>query len=145
MQIGRDCIGVSVGAIVINSRGEILLGKRSKLSRNERGKWEAPGGEVNFGEKREDAIKREVHEELGVKIKILKVLHSADEILVEDKQHWLATTYIAKIIGNKKPAIMEPKKCEAIGWFSIIKLPKPLSHVTTVDLNEFKRQYKEAI
>lgn len=145
MQIGKDCIGVSVGALIINENGEVLLGKRSNLSRNERGKWEAPGGEVNFGEKREDAIKREVTEELGVRIKILKILHSADEILLTDKQHWLATTYIVKIIGRKKPKIMEPKKCDAISWFSLKKLPNPLSHVTTVDLKEFKRQYKEAL
>ncbi len=36
--------------------------------------WETPGGKVDLNEKVEDALKREIKEELGVKIKIKKFL-----------------------------------------------------------------------
>lgn len=53
MKAGIDYIGVSAGALIVNKKGEILLTKRSMKARNEKGKWEAPGGQVHFGETRE--------------------------------------------------------------------------------------------
>jgi ADP-ribose pyrophosphatase YjhB (NUDIX family) len=142
MRAGVDYIGVSVGALILNKEGKILLGKRSNKTRNERGAWEAPGGAVEFGERRIDAIKREMKEELGVDIHIVGVLHTADEIIKKDKQHWIPTTYIARIKDHQVPKIMEPVKCDAIGWFSLSNLPKPLSGITKININEYKKQYK---
>lgn len=48
MKAGVDYIGVSVGALIINEKGEVFLSKRSLQARNERGKWEAPGGADSF-------------------------------------------------------------------------------------------------
>ncbi len=138
MKVGVDYIGVSAGAFIINSKGEILLTKRSKNTRNEHGKWEAPGGQVHFGETRKQAIKREIKEELGVDIQITGVLNVADEILNKDKQHWLPTTFLVKI-KRGKPRIMEPEKCDGIGWFSLNKIPKNLSLITSLDLKEYKK------
>jgi|SRR3989338_1445443 len=58
-------------AIIVNDKGEILLGKRSAhvvypLF------WSLPGGIIEHGESIEDAIKREVKEELGVDVVKLK-------------------------------------------------------------------------
>lgn len=142
MKAGIDYIGVSVGAFIINYRKEVLLVKRSKFAKNERGKWEAPGGAVEFGEKREDAIKREIKEELGVDIKIIKVLNVADEILKKDKQHWLPTTFLVRI-KKGRPKIMEPRKHEKVGWFKLNKIPKPLSLITKLDIAEYNRQFKK--
>jgi 8-oxo-dGTP diphosphatase len=38
------------------------------------GKWELPGGKINFGETPEQAVIREIREELGLKIKPLRLL-----------------------------------------------------------------------
>lgn len=138
MKAGVDYIGVSAGAFIVNSQGEILLTKRSKNTRNEHGKWEAPGGQVHFGETREQAIKREIKEELGVDIEIIRVLNVADEILKGDKQHWLPTTFLVKI-KRGKPKIMEPDKCDGIDWFPLNKIPKNLSLITSLDLKEYKK------
>jgi len=138
MKAGIDYIGVSAGAFIINSKGEILLSKRSKNTRNEHGKWEAPGGQVHFGETREQAIKREIREELGIEIEIIRVLNVADEILKKDKQHWLPTTFLVKI-KRGKPKIMEPEKCDEIGWFSLNKIPRNLSYITSLDLKEYRK------
>lgn len=140
MKKGRDYIGVSVGALIFNDNGEILLCKRSQLATNERGSWEAPGGGVEFGETREAAIKREMKEELGIDIEVLEVLHVSDELLEKDKQHWVPTTYITKIIAGQTPQIMEPHKCDEIGWFSLDKLPEPLSMITQIDVAAYKKK-----
>jgi len=36
-----------------------------------------------------------------------------------------------------EPKIMEPDKCDEIGWFALDKLPQPLSIITKADLEEY--------
>lgn len=62
-----------VPAIITNSKKEILLGKRSENVIYYPGFWGLPGGLVDKGEKLNQAVKREIKEELGIKkIKIMK-------------------------------------------------------------------------
>ena len=129
-----------MGELIFNDKGELFLNKRSKLARNAKGHWEAPGGMVGFGETRAQAISREIKEEFNIDIIIDRILHIADEILVDEKQHWIPTTYIAKIKKTQVPKIMEPHKCDEIGWFSLDNLPTPLSHITKLDLEEYYKQ-----
>lgn len=140
MKAGIDYIGVSIGAVIINDKSEIFLLKRSQNAKNEKGKWEAPGGAVDFWEKREDAVKREMNEELGVDIEIIEVLQVVDEILPLDKQHWVGTSYLVKIKGKHKPKIMEPAKHDAMGWYSLDDLPTPMSWVTQSDINCYRKK-----
>lgn len=142
MKAGVDYIGVSVGAFILNDKGEILLLKRSQNSKNERGSWEAPGGAVEFSEKREDAVKREAREELDVEIEIIDSLAVIDELLPQDKQHWLATSYLVKIKDNQVPRIVEPHKHDEIGWFAIDNLPNPMSKVTSADIEAYKKRLR---
>ena len=74
MKAGIDYIGVSVGAMIVNNEGSILLCKRSKKARNETSCWEVPGGQVEFGERLEEAVKREMKEELNIKVKRMKFI-----------------------------------------------------------------------
>ena len=52
---------------VFNSKGEIYLQKRPEWKDIQPGKWDtAVGGHVDYGETPEEALKREVREELGI-------------------------------------------------------------------------------
>ncbi len=52
---------------VFNSKGELWLQKRAKSKKIQPGKWDTSvGGHVSSGEKIEEALRREVQEELGV-------------------------------------------------------------------------------
>ncbi len=140
MKPGIDYIGVAVGAMIFNGKRELFLTKRGKKATNERGCWEVPGGKVNFGETLQEAIKREMKEEYGVDIEVTEQLPAADHLIPDEKQHWVPTTFLAKIKKGQKPKIMEPQKCDAIGWFTLDKLPQPLSIITKIDLEVVKKQ-----
>jgi mutator protein MutT len=139
MKKGTDYIGVSVGAMIVNDKGEVFLSLRSKNCRNEVGHWENPGGAVKFGESLEKAVKREIIEEYGVEVNIIKQFPAADHFIPKEKQHWVATTFLVKVKEGQKPKIMEQDKCDAVGWFKLSELPKPLSIITKHDLKYYKR------
>lgn len=61
-------IVVVVGAAIIRA-GRLLAAQRAEPPRLAGG-WELPGGKVDPGESDEDALLRECHEELGVKIRL---------------------------------------------------------------------------
>jgi 8-oxo-dGTP diphosphatase len=64
---------LKVACAIIEKDGKILLVRRSQFM-NLPGKWELPGGKIEANETLTGCIKREIREELGVKIKITEVL-----------------------------------------------------------------------
>lgn len=141
MNRGIDYIGVGVGAAIFNKEGKIFITKRGREAKNERGKWEIPGGSVEFGETFQQAIKREIKEEHGIEIEIIELLGICDHIIPDEHQHWVSPTYISKI-KKGTPKIKEPHKCEEIGWFTIEEAEKlPLSIVTKYDISLLKKRY----
>lgn len=143
MKKGIDYIGVSAGAMIINDRGELFLSKRSQHAKNERGCWETPGGSVEFGETLADAVRREMKEEYGAEIEILEQFPAEDHLIPEENQHWVATTFLAKFKKGQEPRIMEPEKCDEIGWFSLNNLPAPLSIITKLDVEHHGDKIKD--
>ncbi|MCJ1702777.1 (deoxy)nucleoside triphosphate pyrophosphohydrolase [Rathayibacter sp. VKM Ac-2926] len=60
---------LEVVAAVIESDGRILACRR-RPEKDAGGKWEFPGGKVEAGETHEQALAREIREELGVDIEV---------------------------------------------------------------------------
>ena len=56
-----------VAAVIYNERGEFLLAQRPP-GKPYAGYWEFPGGKVEPGEDAATALKRELHEELGIDV-----------------------------------------------------------------------------
>ena len=138
MKKGIDFVGVAVGALLINDKEEVLLLKRSQQARNYRGHWEAPGGSVDFNETLEQAAKREVMEEIGIEVDIVRQLPAADEIIPEEKQHWVSIPFLVKSRSKQEPKILEPEKADDMQWFSLDNLPTPMSPVTQGDIEKYK-------
>ena len=137
MKKAIDYIGVSAGAMIFNDKGELFLSKRGQKCKNERGYWETPGGSVELGETLEQATKREMLEEYGAEIEIIEPFPAADHFIPDEGQHWVAHTFLAKFKFGQVPKIMEPGKCDGIGWFQLDDLPSPLSLITQSDLKEY--------
>lgn len=83
-------------------------------------------------------------EEYGVELELLEQFPAVDHLLPDEGQHWVATTFLARLKPGQTPEIREPHKCDGIGWFALDKLPSPLSKITLADLKEYKQRKDEA-
>ncbi|MFA6552360.1 MAG: NUDIX domain-containing protein [Candidatus Paceibacterota bacterium] len=112
-------IMVAIGAIRDN-QGRILLQKRiDPLIPDAHEKWEFPGGRIDFGETPEDALLREVKEEVDCEVKILRLLPSVQSAVwtrTDGKiQHVLISCFEAELLsGTPKPA---DKKVSEVRWY----------------------------
>ena len=141
MKKGVDFIGIGAGAIIFNSEGKVFIAQRGPRARNEAGKWDFPGGSVEFGEKCVDAVVREIKEEFEMDIKILEFLEVVDHIIPKEKQHWVSPSYVAKYIKGK-PKNMEPRKCLGFKWVYIKDInPDELSLASRSNYNKFIEKY----
>lgn len=138
---GIDYIGVGSGAMIFNNIDQVFLAQRGPKARNEQGKWDFPGGSVEFGEKCEDAVIREIKEEYGFKIEIIELLEVVNHILPAEKQHWVSPTFIAKYKSGQ-PKILEPTKCSQIKWINLKEInPKTLTIASQSDLKTYIKKY----
>lgn len=65
-------IHVAAG-VIVNSAGDILIAKRQDHL-HQGGLWEFPGGKLEDSERVDDALKRELREELGINVQALRPL-----------------------------------------------------------------------
>jgi 8-oxo-dGTP diphosphatase len=142
MKKGIDYIGVGVGAVIFNSDGKIFLSKRGREARNESGKWEFPGGAVEFGETLEQALVREVMEEFGFTIEVQALLDVVSHIIPREKQHWISPTYLCRITSGT-PCIKEPNKCDEIGWYNFAEIPEARLTIASKKSLEDLRKWKK--
>jgi len=118
---------VGCGALIQDANNRILLVKRRRAP--EAGCWGFPGGKVDFGETVEDAICREIMEELGISIALNGLAHLVNYIDLDENQHWLAPVYKATI-SKGIPSIMEPHALSELAWYSLDELPGNLTEAT---------------
>lgn len=107
---------VGVPVIIQNSKKEILLGKRKKSISFYPNTWGLPGGLTIQGEKIKNAAIREVKEEMGIDIKIIKQSKNIYEVLPtkESPVHTINIPFYAKIIKG----IPSPKdETQKVKWF----------------------------
>lgn len=136
MRRGTDYVGVGVGALMENERGELFLSLRGPGAKNEHGLWEFPGGAVEFGETLAAALQREMREEYGIEIAVGELLDVVDHILPGEHQHWVSPTFMCTITSGT-PVIREPHKCAAIGWFAPSAVPAALTQITRENLRHY--------
>lgn len=126
---------VGCGAAIFNDAGEVLLIQR--LREPEAGAWGFPGGKIDFGERAEVAVVREIQEELGIQIE-LTGFHGISEIIDGgDGRHWVSPTYTARIKSGE-PKLMEPEKHGGWGWFDLSELPNTLTTPTLTFLENLE-------
>jgi 8-oxo-dGTP diphosphatase len=59
-----------VTAAILQKEGKVLIAQRKHDSKFEAGRWEFPGGKVEFMEHPEACLVREIREELNIEIEI---------------------------------------------------------------------------
>ena len=88
---------------VYNSKGELYLQKRPEWKDIQPGKWDtAVGGHIDLGECVDDALRREVREELG--ITSFKPEFIARYVFESDREKELVNSYKTVYDGEIKPS-----------------------------------------
>jgi 8-oxo-dGTP diphosphatase len=137
MKKGIDFIGVGVGAVIVD-KGRILLLLRRKSP--EEGSWSIPGGSVEFGETIEDAVIREIKEELGIDCTIITLLRVTNHISPLNSFHWVSPAFLVRVSAGT-PKNIEMESHEDMQWFPIEDLPINLTITTRLALESY-REYE---
>ncbi len=105
-----------VGAIIENDNKEILCALRGP-EMTLPNYWEFPGGKIEQGESKEEALKREIQEELGCTIEVFD--HVEDTTYEYEKVIVRLETFIAKVVSGI-PKVSEHAELK---WMTRQELP----------------------
>lgn len=101
----------TVGALILNRKGEILLVKSHKW----KDRYTIAGGHVEVGETLAEALKREIKEEVGLEITDIRFLMVQEAILSEEfwePRHFIFFDFVCRSTGgNPKPDGGEIQSC----------------------------------
>lgn len=87
----------------IKQEGKILLIRRATGNESLRGKYELPGGKIEYGEQPLDALKREVKEELDVSVETVQLYDAISHLAGPDqKVHHTVIVYQASLAPHAR-------------------------------------------
>lgn len=94
---------ITVKAVVINPDGQVLILKRAKDNNTNAGKWDIPGGLLEVGESLEEALKREILEEIGLEVEVGPVIRVCEfsKETEQFKKEKRSLRFIAYCKGNE--------------------------------------------
>jgi 8-oxo-dGTP diphosphatase len=116
-----------VTGAIIPKKGRILVAQRHNDSRFEPDKWEFPGGKVDFGEHPEQALKRELKEEMGIDIETGPIYDVLSHVYNNegDIRHVVLLFYICMITEGEP----RPLDCQDLKWIE----KKEMGNLTFVE------------
>ena len=142
LNIGFGCIGLGVCFYCHDGHGRFIMDRRGKKCRDEQGRWEIGGGEIEFGSDIEETLKREVMEEYTTVIRSFVFLGFRNIIRIIDGKisHWIMLDFKV-LVDPKTVSNGEPHKFDAVEWFTLNHLPSP----THSQFQKFLKKYKDQL
>src|SRR3989344_8880879 len=115
----------AIGIVIFNSRGELLLQKRSKFKDTNPGLYSiSAAGHVGRGESYLEAAKRELFEELGIKIELK---FKKKFILSNNQETEMDVIFQGKYDGTFN---IDQNEVEKVEFYSIKKVKKIINKLT---------------
>lgn len=108
---------LSVKAIVMDKDKRCLVLRRSMASKNNAGKWEFPGGKLDPGESFDNALEREVHEETGLEITLLRPFDTAMSS-IQDRR----VVYLFMLAETGTDRVRLSDEHDAFQWVAVDRL-----------------------
>jgi 8-oxo-dGTP diphosphatase len=117
VRIGQHRFTVTAGALIFDDQNQILL--LEHVFRPDSG-WGIPGGFIGHGEQPEEAVRRELREEIGIEVADVKMLF----VRTLRRPRQVEIYFSARALGSPKPCSFEIKQAV---WFKLDNLPGELS------------------
>ncbi|HWT73844.1 MAG TPA: NUDIX domain-containing protein [Mobilitalea sp.] len=90
---------VAMKAIILYNRKALII-QRSYGEVSGSGTWEFAGGKLEFGEDLETGLRREIMEEVGLQVKIERLLY-ASTFQIKDNRQTVILNYLCHSLGNQ--------------------------------------------
>ena len=129
---------IRVSAAVIHRDGKIFATKRGYGEY--KGKWEFPGGKREEGESGEEALYREIREELDSKVKIEKLICTTDYDY--PTFHLTMDVYLSTLIEGKL-TLLEHEDAKWVSLYSIDYLDWLPADWSVID--EIKKHFSDSL
>jgi len=133
--------GRTVAAIVEFPNGKILLIKRATVVF--KGYWALPGGRVDAGENVEQALKRELEEETGLHVKIVRKIGEYHESGVQDEieYDYYPACFLVRPIGGQMKK--QEGEIEEIRVVDLKEIPETLAFKHAKMIQDYMRTREE--
>ena len=102
----------AVGAICFDADARVLLVRRGREPG--RGLWTVPGGRIETGETAAAACAREVAEETGLEVEVLRLAEVVERIA--PTHHFVILDFLARVTGG---ALAAGDDADEVGWFTL--------------------------
>jgi len=116
--VDRSVVDVAVG-VLIRPDGTFLLTSRP-TGKPYAGYWEFPGGKLEAGETVEQALVRELHEELGIQVGAIKPW----KVEVVDYPHALVRLHFCKVF--EWSGALEMREAQSFSWEMLPVIMSPV-------------------
>ena len=128
-------IHVAVG-VIINQKDQILLSRRS-ADQHQGNKWEFPGGKVEENENSQQALLREIKEELGIEVQsarqITDIIHIYEADDPKDSKKVLLDVYeVREWVGE--PEGLEGQPTRWVEREELTQLEFPAANKKIIDI-----------
>ena len=104
-----------VAAVVIED-DRVVLVQRGRAPAY--GEWSLPGGAVELGESLEDAVVREVEEEIGLKVEVVDLVAVLDRIFLDTEGqvqfHYVLIDFLCRRTGGRLQASSDVISCAQV-------------------------------
>lgn len=121
-----------VGAVILNEKGEILCAQRGVKSDLPM-MWEFPGGKIKQGESAQEALVREIKEELACVVSVNQPITTTS--FHYPTKHILLSTFYCTLLNDEKPKRLEHHKllwCDIQDLLSLNWAPADLPTVKLI-------------
>ena len=122
----------------IRDNGKVLIAKRAATKKFLPDKYELLGGHVEFGETPEEALKRELIEEMKISIAVEMPFYAFTYLTDDNKTHCVEIDYFARLEPADQEIKLNPEDHSEYRWITESEVSKYL------DANDDERKAVEA-
>ncbi len=109
---------IITAAVLIHKNDKVLVGKRADSKSFLPGKWELPGGHIEFGETIIEGILREVKEEFQIDIVLDDPYFEYSYVMENGEEHVVEIIYFGRIKNSKQQLKINEKDHSEYKWIS---------------------------